>query len=51
MFPANAEKNAPKIKAITINQCVEGTIVETTNNKTLITATNIARIIMKQSVQ
>ena len=43
MFPANAEKKAPNIKATTINQCVDGTIVETTNNKTLITATNIAK--------
>ena len=42
MFPANAEKMAPKIKATTINQCVVGTTNDTTANKTLTIITKIA---------
>ena len=41
IFPAKAEKKAPIMNAITIIQCVEGTMVDTTNNKTLTPTTNI----------
>ena len=40
IFPAKAEKKAPTTNEITIIQCVEGTIVDTTNNKTLTATTN-----------
>ena len=40
IFPAKAEKKAPTTNEITIIQCVEGTIVETINNKTLTAITN-----------
>ena len=43
IFPANAEKMAPKIKATTINQCVVGTTKDTTVSKTLTIITKIAK--------
>ena len=43
MFPAKAEKKAPKIKATTISQCVVGTIKETAAKATLTITTKIAR--------
>ena len=43
MLPAKAEKNAPIINAITMSQCVEGTIVDTMNNKPLTPTTNNVR--------
>ena len=42
MFPANAEKNAPKINATTISMCVVGTINETPANAILTTTTKMA---------
>jgi len=42
IFPAYAEKIAPKIKANTINQWVVGTTNDTTVNKTLTITTKIA---------
>ena len=41
MFPAKAEKIAPKIKAITIIQCVVSTTVETIKSNILTIITNI----------
>jgi hypothetical protein len=43
MFPAKAEKTAPKIKAITISQCVVGTTNDTIANNILTTITKIVR--------
>ena len=43
IFPAHAEKNAPKTKAITISQCVVGTITETPAKAKLTTRTNTAK--------
>ena len=43
MFPAYAEKMAPKIKATTINQCVVGTTNDTIANNALTMTTKIAR--------
>ena len=42
IFPAHAEKTAPKIKAITINQWVVGTTTETPAKAKLTTKTNTA---------
>ena len=42
MFPANAEKKAPKIKATTIKMCVVGTTKDTIANNTLTITTKIA---------
>ena len=42
IFPANAEKNAPKIKATTIKMCVVGTINEIPAKTALAPTTKIA---------
>ena len=43
IFPANAEKKAPKTKAITISQCVVGTTKETIAKSTLTIITKTAK--------
>jgi len=42
IFPAKAENTAPKTKAMTINQCVVGTIKDTAVNKAATITTNTA---------